>query len=82
MCSGPARGELPKFARFFQHLSHPAPARGSTGVHEARFGRWRPDTLSLTEVQIPTLNVVDDTFEKYRGEMSAVIERAKQRAGI
>jgi hypothetical protein len=71
-----------EFARFFQHLSHPAPGRGSTGVHEAGFQKWNPSTLSLTEHQIPTLNVVDDTFEKYRPEMAAVIRRARERAGI
>ena len=71
-----------KYARFFQHLSHPAPGRGSTGVHEAGFGRFRTDTLSLNDAQIPTLNVVDDTFEKNRSLMDAVIQRARQRAGI
>src|SRR5437660_12174383 len=28
------------FARFFSHLSHPAPGRGSSGVHESGFNRW------------------------------------------
>ena len=69
-----------RHGRFFQHLSHPAPGRGSTGVHEAGFGRWNPQTLSLTETTIPTLNVVDDTFDSYRAEMDAVIQKAKQRA--
>jgi hypothetical protein len=69
-----------RHARFFQHLSHPAPGRGSTGVHEAGFGRWNPQTLSLTDTTIPTLNIVDDTFDKYRDEMAAVIERANARA--
>jgi hypothetical protein len=71
-----------KFARFFQHLSLPAPGRGSTGVHEAGFQAWNPGTLALTEHQIPTLNVVDDTFDRYRAEMEAVIRRARERAGI
>ncbi len=78
--------ELPaehlRFARFFQHLSLPAPGRGSTGVHEAGFQKWNPETLSLTEHQIPTLNVVDDTFDRHRPEMEAVIRRARERAGI
>ena len=73
---------LQQHARFFQHLSHPAPGRGSTGVHEAGFGRWNPRTLSLTEQTIPTLNVVDDTFDTYRNEMDAVISEAKKRAGL
>jgi hypothetical protein len=68
-----------RHARFFQHLSHPAPGRGSTGVHEAGFGRWNPATLSLSDTAIPTLNVVDDTFDRYRAEIDAVIEEAKRR---
>lgn len=68
-----------RYAKFFQHLSHPAPGRGSTGVHEAGFGRWNPQTLSLSDVAIPTLNIVDDTFDRYRAEMDAVIEQAKSR---
>jgi hypothetical protein len=71
-----------RYATFFQHLSHAAPGRGSTGVHEAGFGRWNPDTLSLSEHTIPTLAVVDDTFDRYRSDMDAVIQRAKARAGI
>jgi len=68
-----------RHARFFQHLSHPAPGRGSTGVHEAGFGRWNPQTLSLSETAIPTLSIVDDTFDEHRSEMDAVIQRAKTR---
>jgi hypothetical protein len=75
-------GEVLKVARVFQHLSRPAPGRGSTGVHEAGFQRWNPATLSLTEHQIPTLNVVDDTFEAHRAEMEALIRRARERARI
>lgn len=71
---------LQKYARAFQHLSHPAPGRGSTGVHEFGFGRFDPATFSLNDVQIPTLSVVDDTFERYRGVMAEVIRRAKARA--
>jgi hypothetical protein len=71
-----------RHARFFQHLSHPAPGRGSTGVHEAGFGRWNAQTLSLTDTTIPTLNIVDDTFDAHRAEMAAVIDTAKSRAGI
>jgi hypothetical protein len=67
------------YARFFSHLTHPAPGRGSTGVHEAGFGRWDATTLSLVKRDglIPTLNVVDDTFTKYRDQMAAVIAQAK-----
>jgi len=71
-----------RHAKFFQHLSHPAPGRGSSGVHESGFGRWNPQTLSLTDTTIPTLNVVDDTFDKYRTEMDAVIQEAKRRASL
>lgn len=71
-----------KYSRYFQHLSHPAPGRGSTGVHEAGFGRFNTETLSLSPIAIPTLNVVDDTFDEYRDIMAAVIAKAKERAGI
>ena len=67
------------YARFFSHLSHPAPGRGSSGVHESGFGKWNPATLSLSKRPglIPTLNIVDDTFAKYREQMAAVIAQAK-----
>jgi hypothetical protein len=67
------------YARFFSHLSHPAPGRGSSGVHESGFNHWDPATLSLSKREglIPTLNVVDDTFTKYRDQMAAVIAQAK-----
>jgi hypothetical protein len=71
-----------QYARFFQHLSHPAPGRGSSGVHESGFGRWNPETLSLSPAQIPTLNIVDDTFDKYRSEMEGIIREARRRAAI
>ncbi len=68
------------FARFFSHLSHPAPGRGSSGVHESGFGRWDVRTLGLArrEGLIPTLSVVDDTFSAHRDEMAAVIRQAKE----
>ena len=69
-----------KYARFFQHLSSPAPGRGSSGVHESGFGRFNPETLSLSPNAIPTLQVVDDTFTKYRDVMTAIIAEAKKRA--
>ncbi len=73
---------LLKYGRAFQHLSHPAPGRGSTGAHEWGFAKFDPETLSLAEHQIPTLTVVDDTFDKYRELMAAVIKKAKERAKI
>jgi hypothetical protein len=71
-----------KYARFFQHLSAPAPGRGSSGVHEAGFGRFNQETLNLNPNAIPTLQVVDDTFTKHRDTMAAIIAKAKERAGI
>jgi hypothetical protein len=71
-----------KYCRAFQHLSHPAPGRGSSGVHESGFGRFNSETLGLSEHQIPTITVVDDTFDRYREVMAAIIEKAKERAGI
>jgi hypothetical protein len=71
-----------KYARFFQHLSAPAPGRGSTGVHEGGFGRFNEETLGLGPVSIPTLQIVEDTFTKHRQTMSGVIGVAKSRKGI
>jgi hypothetical protein len=71
-----------KYAHFFQHLSAPAPGRGSSGVHEAGFGRFNEETLNLSPNAIPTLQVVDDTFTTHRVTMAAIIRRAKERAGI
>jgi hypothetical protein len=67
------------FARFFSHLSHPAPGRGSSGVHESGFSPWDAATLSLSQRDglIPTLMVVDDTFTRHRDAMAAVIAKAK-----
>ena len=76
---GPVWG---KYARNFSHLSSPAPGRGSSGVHESGFGRFNTETLGVYPSTIPTLQVVDDTFEKHRDVMAEVIKRAKQRAGI
>ena len=71
-----------KYAKFFSHLSAPAPGKGSSGVHEWGFGRFNTETLGLNPNAIPTLQVVDDTFTKYRDTMAAIIARAKERAGI
>jgi hypothetical protein len=72
------------FVRSFSHRSHPAPGRGSSGVHESGFGRFDTATLSLARRDdlIPTLTVVDDTFPAHQEEMAAVITRAKEWAGI
>ena len=75
-------GRMGQYSKYFQHLSSPAPGRGSSGVHESGFGRFDPDTLSLSPNAIPTLQVVEDTFAKHRDAMAAIIQRAKERAGI
>jgi hypothetical protein len=72
-----------KYCRFFSHLSMPAPGRGSSGVHEAGFGRWNETTLMMNPgAAIPTISVVDDTFTKHRAVMAAAIARAKEIGGI
>ncbi len=72
---------MKKYVRAFQHLSLPAPGRGSSGVHESGFGHFNPKSLNLGKEQIPTITVVDDTFEKHRDTMAEIIQRAKERAG-
>ncbi|HKW10865.1 MAG TPA: hypothetical protein VJO33_10850 [Gemmatimonadaceae bacterium] len=71
-----------KYSRYYQHLSAPAPGRGSSGVHEWGFSKFNTATLGLSPAAIPTLQVVDDTFTKYRDTMAAIIAQAKSRAGI
>jgi hypothetical protein len=70
---------MKKYVRAFQHLSLPAPRRGSSGVHESGFGHFNPETLNLGKEQIPTITVVDDTFEKHRDVMAEIIQQAKER---
>ena len=72
-----------KYARYFSHLSHPAPGRGSSGVHESGFSPFDPKTLELPKREglIPTLTVVDDTFTTYREQMLAVVREARNRSG-
>jgi hypothetical protein len=77
-----SRDYIQRHAKFFSHLSTPAPGRGSSGVHESGFGRFNTETLQLNASSIPTLQIVDDTFEKQRETMAAVIKKARERAGI
>ena len=72
---------MKKYVRAFEHLSLPGPGRGSSGVHESGFGHFNAKTLNLGKEQIPTITVVDDTFEKYRDVMTEIIEQARQRVG-
>jgi hypothetical protein len=72
---------MKKYVRAFQHLSLPAPGRGSSGVHESGFGRFNPNTLNLGKEQIPTITVVDDTFDKHRDVLAEIIQKAKERGG-
>ena len=65
------------YVRNYEHLSRPAPGRGSTGVHEAGFTRYKPD-IAPAQRAIPTLSIVDDTFSQQREAMSAYIAQAKK----
>ena len=65
-----------RYVRTFQHLSRPAPGRGSTGVHEAGFGDYSPD-VAADQRAIPTLTIVDDTFTEHLDAMAAYIGQAK-----
>ena len=71
-----------KYGRAFEHTSHPAPGRGSRGVHEFGFGRFDPKIVAAETLIIPTITVVDDTFDKHRDVMADLITQAKQRARI
>ncbi len=80
----PSRGypaAFQKYSRSYEHLSHPAPGRGSSGVHESGFGHFRAQG-SPEQPVIPTITVVDDTFDKYKDEMKQIIEGAKLWKGM
>ena len=77
-----AKDYIQRHAKFFSHLSTPAPGRGSSGVHESGFGRFNNETLMLNPSSIPTLQIVDDTFSAHRDTMAEVIKRARERAGV
>ena len=75
--------QVTPYARSFQHLSHPAPGRGSSGVHESGFNPIDPrGSATRTDGPIPTITVVDDTFSRQREAMKAVIRQARQWAGL
>ncbi|MDJ0276433.1 hypothetical protein QLH51_06430 [Sphingomonas sp. 2R-10] len=61
----------------FNHLSHAAPGRGSSGVHEIGFTRYTPVTID--QPQIPTITFVDDTFTKERDLVMKDIATARAR---
>lgn len=80
----PSRGypaAFQKYARSFEHLSFPAPGRGSSGVHESGFSHFRP-SVARDQLVIPTITIVDDTFDKYRDVMAQVIQQAKAWTGM
>jgi hypothetical protein len=65
------------YATAYDHLSRAAPGRGSTGVHEYGFSRYQP--VTTTQRQIPTITFSDDTFDRYRAEVTRDIQNAKAR---
>lgn len=67
-----------KYVRPFAHLSHPAPGRGSSGVHEIGVRGFDDNSLGLRPGHIPTLAIVDDTFDKHREVMEKIIEVARK----
>lgn len=66
------------YARAIGHLSHTAPGRGSTGVHEAGFRGFDRKTMGLNAHQIPTIGIVDDTFRMQRDTLEAIIAKAQE----
>ena len=65
------------YVRGYQHLSRPAPGRGSTGVHEAGFSLYDQE-IKPDQRAIPTLTVVDDTFSTHRQAMADYIAGARR----
>ena len=67
-----------KYCRAFQHLSRPAPGRGSSGVHESGFSQFSLEPRPGASHTIPTITVVDDTFDRYPDVMAQVIAQARK----
>ena len=60
-----ARDYIQRHAKFFSHLSTPAPGRGSSGVHESGFGRFNTrDAPARTRRRSRRCSSSDDTFEQ------------------
>ena len=76
-------GRWRKYARFFSHLSAPAPGRGSSGVHESglRAVQHR-DARPQSRMRFRRCKWWTTRSRRYRDVMAAVIGRAKARAGI
>jgi hypothetical protein len=51
-------------------------------VHEFGFGRFDPKIVPAETLIVPTITVVDDTFDKHRDVMADLILQAKQRAKL
>ncbi|MGC4031411.1 MAG: hypothetical protein QM754_06680 [Tepidisphaeraceae bacterium] len=66
-----------EYVASFDHLSHPAPGRGSTGIHEYGFNRYQP--VKSDQIQIPTIAFVDDTFDTYLQLVETDISTANER---
>jgi hypothetical protein len=73
---------MQKYCRAFEHLSHPAPGRGSSGVHEAGYGNFTAVTGSVRPGPVPTITVVDDTFTHRQREMELIMRHARELAGL
>jgi hypothetical protein len=72
-------GGFEKYCRAFEHLSRPAPGRGSSGVHESGFSKFSVEQRPGASLTIPTITVVDDTFDRYRDVMAQVIAQARKK---
>lgn len=69
-----------KYARSFGHLCLGDPGRGSTGVHELGYNKER--RVPLRKGIIPTITIVDDTFNKGEKEVVSIIEDARKYAEL
>lgn len=68
---------LTRYARALGHLAEGTPGYGSTGVHER--GYFPSVANDPAEGHIPSLGIVDDTFEKDRDEIVRICQMAKDR---
>ena len=51
-------------------------------MHEFGFGQFDPKIVPADTLIMPTITVVDDTFDQHRDVMADLILQARQRARI
>lgn len=68
---------LHRYGRQTYYLAHPSPGSGSGGVHEGawHYQGWK---WNVSEMTIPALSIVNDTFTTHAAETEQVVARTRE----